>query len=408
MVDSPTSAPDKSAIRNLVMVCIGLTSVFVSQTMLLISVPLRALELGASPSLVGIILSAPYLLPLVFAIPLGGVVSRIGPQKMFFIGATGMILGPLLSLLSPTFLGLLATQVTIGLTHVVMVIAAQSVVAGLGRGRTLERYFGWYTMCLSGGQLAGPLLAGYLIDTISMNGVFVVISAVPAIGLVSSCFFVGNARSGHATPRSLLGYRAQASLLRENVGVQMSLTVTIAVLFALGAHGAFLPVYLGELTFSATLIGILVSLRALTAMLIRPVMPQIIQVLGGRARTMIASVAAVAMGLMWTGMTGSVLALAVLAIMVGLGSGISQPLSMVILAEHVHPDQRSSALGMRLMGNRGAQVLAPLLLGIIAELVGFTLTFLFTGTLLLAMLFIVVRLRPRFDQAEAANAQQHF
>jgi len=408
MDDSPNSAPDKSAIRNLVMVCIGLTSVFVSQTMLLISVPLRALELGASPSLVGVILSAPYLLPLVFAIPLGGVVSRIGPQKMFFIGAIGMMLGPLLSLLAPTFLGLLATQVTIGLTHVVMVIAAQSVVAGLGRGRTLERYFGWYTMCLSGGQLVGPLLAGYLIDTISMNGVFVVISAVPAIGLVSSCFFVGNARSGHAIPRSLLGYRAQASLLRENIGVQMSLTVTIAVLFALGAHGAFLPVYLEELTFSATLIGVLVSLRALTAMLIRPVMPQIIQALGGRARTMIASVAAVAMGLMWTGMTGSVLALAVLAIMVGLGSGISQPLSMVILAEHVHPDQRSSALGLRLMGNRGAQVLAPLLLGIIAELVGFTLTFLFTGTLLLAMLVIVVRLRPRFDQAEAANAQQHF
>lgn len=407
MEDSPSSAPDKNAIRNLIMVCIGLTSVFVSQTMLLITVPLRALELGASPSLVGIILSAPYLLPLVFAIPLGGIVSRVGPQKMFFIGATGMILGPLLSLVAPTFLGLLATQVTIGLTHVVMVIAAQSVVAGLGRGRTLERYFGWYTMCLSGGQLVGPLLAGYLIDTISMDGVFVVISTVPAIGLVSSCFFVGNARSGHTTPRSLLGYRAQASLLRENVGVQMSLAVTTAVLFALGAHAAFLPVYLEELTFSATLIGVLVSLRALAAMLIRPIMPQIIQVLGGRARTMIASVAAVAMGLMWTGMTGSVLALAVLAIMVGLGSGISQPLSMVILAEHVHPDQRSSALGMRLMGNRGAQVLAPLLLGIIAELVGFTLTFLFTGTLLLAMLVIVVRLRPRFDQAEADNARQH-
>ncbi|MGO3158973.1 MULTISPECIES: MFS transporter [unclassified Halomonas] len=407
MDDSLSSPPDKSAIRNLVMVCIGLTSVFVSQTMLLISVPLRALDLGASPSLVGIILSAPYLLPLVFAIPLGGVVSRIGPQKMFFIGATGMILGPLLSLMSPTFLGLLATQVTIGLTHVVMVIAAQSVVAGLGRGRTLERYFGWYTMCLSGGQLIGPLLAGYLIDTLSINWVFVVISAVPAIGLMSSCFFVGNARSGHATPRSLLGYRAQASLLRENVGVQMSLTVTIAVLFALGAHAAFLPVYLEELTFSATLIGVLVSTRALAAMLIRPIMPQVIQALGGRARAMIASVAAVAMGLMWTGMTGNAWSLAMLAVILGLGSGISQPLSMVILAEHVHPEQRSSALGMRLMGNRGAQVLAPLLLGIIAELIGFTLTFLFTGTLLLAMLVLVVRLRLRFDQAEAANARQY-
>ena len=59
------------------------------------------------------------------------------------------------------------------------------------------------------------------------------------------------------------------------------------------------------------------------------------------------------------------------------------------------------------MGNRGAQVLAPLLLGIIAELIGFTLTFLFTGTLLLAMLVLVVRLRLRFDQAEAANARQY-
>lgn len=120
---------------------------------------------------------------------------------------------------------------------------------------------------------------------------------------------------------------------------------------------------------------------------------------------MIASVAAVAMGLMWTGLTGNALSLAMFAVILGLGSGISQPLSMVILAEHVYPEQRSSALGMRLMGNRGAQVLAPLLLGIIAELVGFTLTFLLTGTLLLAMLVIVVRLSTRFDQAEATNAR---
>ncbi|MCE9680917.1 MFS transporter [Halomonas alkalisoli] len=407
MHDSPPrTAPDRSAIRNLVMVCIGLTSVFVAQTMLLLAVPLRALELGASPSLVGVILSAPYLLPLMFAIPLGGIVTRIGPQKVFFIGAIGMMIGPWMSLLAPTFGGLLATQITIGLAHVVMVIAAQSVVAGLGRGRALERYFGWYTMCLSGGQLIGPLLAGRMIDTLSMGWVFATIGAIPAIGLVSSCFFVGNARHGHTTPRSLLGYRAQASLLRDNIGVQMSIAVTVAVLFALGAHAAFLPVYLEELTFSATLIGVLVSLRAMSAMLIRPIMPQLIQALGGRARTMITSVAAVAMGLMWTGMTGSVVVLAILAILVGLGSGISQPLSMVILAEHVQPEQRSSALGMRLMGNRGAQVLAPLVLGVMAELVGFTLTFLLAGAALLAVLVIVVRLRPAFEQAEADNARR--
>jgi len=403
-MNDPTGvAPTPGVMRNLVMVCIGLTSVFVAQTMLLLAVPLRALELGASPSLVGVILSAPYLLPLVFAIPLGGIVTRVGAQRVFFISAIGMMIGPWISLATPTFTGLLSTQIIIGLAHVVMVIAAQSVVAGLGRGRTLERYFGWYTMCLSGGQLTGPLLAGRMIDTLTMDWVFAVIGAIPAIALVSSYYFIGNARRGHSTPSSLLGYRAQASLLKKNVGVQMSIVVTVAALFALGAHAAFLPVYLETLTFSATLIGLLVSLRALSAMVVRPFMSRIIQGLGGRSKALIACVAAVAMGMMWTGMTNNVITLAVLAVLVGLGTGISQPLSMVILAEHVQPEQRSSALGMRLMGNRGAQVVAPLLLGLLAELAGYKLTFLIAGAGLLMVTVVVVRLKPAFEMAEAKN-----
>lgn len=394
---------EHGALRTLVMLCIGMTSIFVAQTMLVLAAPLRALELGADPTLVGVILSAPYFLPLVFAIPLGGIVTRVGSQKVFIIGAIGMMLGPWLSLAIPTLSGLIATQITIGLAHVVMVIAAQSVVASLGCGQALERYFGWYTMCLSCGQLIGPLLAGRMIDTLPMSWVFATIGGIPVIGLVSSCYFIGNVHHGHATSRSMLGYRAQASLLRDNVGVQMSIVVTIAVLFALGAHASFLPVYLEELNFSATLIGVLVSLRALSAMLIRPIMPYLIQAMGGRARTMIASVAAVAVGLMWIGMTSSVAALAVLAVLVGLGSGVSQPLSMVILAEHVQPEQRASTLGMRLMANRGAQVLAPLVLGVIAEQVGFASTFLVAGTVLLIILAIVIRLCARFERAESAN-----
>lgn len=403
MDDTPGQPLIPGAIRNLVMVCIGLTSVFVAQTMLLLAVPLRAMELGASPSLIGVILSAPYLLPLVFAIPLGGIVTRMGAQRVFFVGAIGMMLGPWLSLGAPTFTGLIATQVVIGLAHVVMVIAAQSVVAGLGRGRALERYFGWYTMCLSGGQLVGPLLAGRMIDALTMDWVFAVIGTIPAIGLISSCYFTGNARCGHSTPNSLLGYRAQALLLKTNVGVQMSIAVTVAALFALGAHAAFLPVYLETLTFSATLIGVLISLRALAAMLIRPFMSQVIQGLGGRSKTLIASVGAVAMGMMWTGLTSNVVVLAMLALLVGLGTGISQPLSMVILAEHVHPEQRSSALGMRLMGNRGAQVLAPLLLGLLAEAVGFTLTFLIAGIGLFMVLLVVLKIAPAFELAETSS-----
>lgn len=402
MREPQDTKPDTEAIRNLVLVCIGLTSAFVAQTMLLLAVPLRALELGAGPSMVGLVMSAPYLLPLVFAIPLGGIVTKVGPRRITLLGALGMVAGPWLTLAIPGFPGLIATQVTIGVAHVVMVIAAQSIVASLGRGRALERYFGWYTMCLSGGQLVGPLLAGRLIDSVAMGWVFGVIGAIPVISVVTGFLFVGKARAGQAAPKAMLGYRAQATLLRDNIGVKMSIAVTVAVLFALGAHSAFLPVYLESISLSATMIGVLVSLRALCAMLIRPFMPSVIQALGGRSRTMIASVTAVAMGMMWTGTTGSVTLLALFALLVGLGSGISQPLSMVILAEHVPSEQRSSALGMRLMGNRGAQVIAPLLLGMMAEWLGFAVTFLAAGVLLLLVLLVVIRLAPAFDRAEQA------
>lgn len=93
--------------------------------------------------------------------------------------------------------------------------------------------------------------------------------AIALIGILSGFFLTGSARVGQSTEKSLLGYRAQARLLRTNPGVKISIALTVAVMFALGAHGSFLPVYLESLAVSATTIGALVSLRALCAMAIR-------------------------------------------------------------------------------------------------------------------------------------------
>jgi len=131
-----------SGLRNLVLVCLGLTLAVASQNMLLLAAPLRAINIGVSPAVIGIVLSAPYLLPMLLAIPLGDRVTRHGPQRMFAIGAIGMIVGPLVSFTVNSLSALLITQLTVGLAHVVMVISAQSAVATLGQGKKLERYFG--------------------------------------------------------------------------------------------------------------------------------------------------------------------------------------------------------------------------------------------------------------------------
>lgn len=129
-----------------------------------------------------------------------------------------------------------------------------------------------------------------------------------------------------------------------------------------------------------------------------------IEWLGGRAAAMVWSSVVVALGLMLTGLTGNVYLLGVLAVLVGVGSGISQPLSMVVLAEHVSAAQRSSALGMRLMGNRGVQFLAPLILGFLAEVMPFNLTFLLAGVFVLAFVAVIVALIPAFRRQESELA----
>ncbi|MBB5321698.1 MFS transporter [Marinobacter oulmenensis] len=387
-------------ITNMVAICFGLTSAFMVQTMLLIAVPLYALELGATPLLVGGILCVPYLLPLVLAIPLGGVITRLGGKKVIIVGAVGMMAGPWAILCLPGYGGVVLAQLIVGIAHIVMVLAAQSIISGLGHGKALERYFGWYTTCLSGGQLIGPLLAGWLIDAHSSILAFGVMGSIASIGVISGFFLTGSAKVGQPTEKSLIGYRAQARLLKTNSGVRVSIALTVAVMFALGAHGTFLPVYLESLSVSATVIGGLVSLRALFAMGVRPFMSPIIAFLGGRAPAMVWSAAIVAIGLMFTGLTGNAYVLGVLAVLVGIGSGISQPLSMVVLAEHVSAAQRSSALGMRLMGNRGVQFLAPLMLGFLAEIMPFNMTFFIAGLVVLFFAGIIIYLIPDFKKQE--------
>ncbi len=393
MPDTPETPRDEiaypEAYRDLVVVSLALSLAMLANTMLLLTVPFMALELQVSPAMIGLIVAAPYVLPLVLAIPIGGFVGRMGARNIILAGALGMSAGPLCSLFFPSLTGLLANQVIAGMSNMVLIIAAQSLVSGLGQGRVLERCFGWYTMCMSAGQLLGPLLAGYLIEHYSLHLSFATIAFIPLLSFVSALFFSSSAGYGGKSQRGNASYVAQWRLLRTNHGVQLAIIMSSVSLFIMGAHAGFMPIYLEGLAISASLIGVLLSLRALTSILVRLVMSRMIDWLGGRTRSIQIGVVVVTGALMLTGMVGDqVVLLALLTIAIGVAGGISQPLSMVILSESVSREQRSPSLATRLMGNRLAQASAPVMVGFLAELYGFPTAFALSAGILL-LLFLV-------------------
>jgi len=388
----------------MIAICTGLCAALVVQTMLLVTIPLYALSLGASPAMTGAILSLPYLLPLLLAIAIGGAVTRFGARNILILGAVGLGLSPSSVLIVPGFPGVFLAQLLSGLGHTLMVLAAQSIVASLGNGRSLEKYFGWYAMFVSVGQLVGPVLAGWLIDFRGMDLSFRVMIALSLVGLVSGFFLVGGARRAQKTAGAANLYSAQIRLLTSNSGIQLSLTVTVAVVFARGAVTNFLPVYLKNLELSATTIGALLSFRALCSAVVRPFTPLIVDLARGRPRAMILSVAGVGFGLMLTGMTSSVFLLGGLMALVGLGCGVSQPLSMIVLAENAPGARQASAFGLRLTANRSVQLLAPLVVGFLAGHTNFGVAFLFAGILVSTSLIAITRLVRKEGLAERGRS----
>lgn len=385
----------KEARKAFTCICLSLGTAFLVQTMLLVAVPLAAIELGATPLLLGLIVSAPYVLPLLLALPFGSLVARLGSPRTLQMGAVSMITGTGLLVLVPGFWGLITGQMVIGLAQLMMIISAQTAITYLGQGTALEKYFGWYTTYLSIGQMLGPLLAGWIVDHRGgPSAAFDTAFIASFVALVS--LLISNRRTSSSDQQGggfFTSVVQQWQLLKTSQGVKLSLIISLAAMLALGAHGSYFPVYLESLALSGTTIGLLVSLRALASMAIRPFTSTIVGLLRGRYATMSLTLVFMALGLMLVGVTGNVYWLCLFSILVGLGAGLSQPLSMVVIAESVPERQRAHALAVRLMANRAMQFAAPLLLGIITQLGGFTLAYFACGVLLLLHWLLFQRLR---------------
>lgn len=82
-------------------------------------------------------------------------------------------------------------------------------------------------------------------------------AGIALLGGLAGLALTGDATVGISVTGKQTGFRAQASLMRRNTGVQVSIAITVAGMFALGVYGSYLPVYLDSLEMSAVMISLL-------------------------------------------------------------------------------------------------------------------------------------------------------
>lgn len=375
-----------------------LAGVVLTQAALYLARPVtsyRALALGADARAVGLITAAFALVPLVVAVPLGRASDRWRPGWLLTGGiALGALACALLGL-AGSLPGLALASAVLGLGHLALTLAGQSLIARQSGDARHDRDFGLYAAAASAGQLVGPAVAGIVLggagrslEDATTTG-FLVAAGLMALAVPTSLGTDRLGRAGRPRDRSE-GRPLRAGELIGARGVPAGMFASLAILATVDVLTAYLPVLGTQRGIPPAVVGGLLSLRAAASILSRVLIPWMVGRLG-RVRLLAASAAGSALLTAALPLAGGTAGLAVLLAAAGFLLGIGQPLTMSMVVQAVPEGTRGTALAIRLTGNRFGQVATPAAAGLVAGAAGVSAAFFLLGGLLGLAAVAVVR-----------------
>ncbi|MFF8320198.1 MFS transporter [Streptomyces bobili] len=365
------------------------------------AVSYRALALGADERAVGVIAGVYALLPLFAAVPLGRRTDHGRCAPLLPFGVVLISGGCALSGVAGSLWSMALWSGVMGLGHLCFVIGAQSLVARQSAPHEQDRNFGHFTIGASLGQLVGPIAAGSLIDGSDMAGssaLALVVAGAGAAVAFTSLWRVEH-RDTSTKSRTAHGDRVPVVRILRARGVPAGILVSLSVLSATDILTAYLPVVGEHRGIPPSVIGLLLSLRAAATIACRLVLTPLLRLLG---RTALLTVTCLLAALLCAGIAVPVpvWALAVMLAALGFCLGVGQPLSMTTVVQAAPEGARSTALALRLTGNRLGQVAAPAAAGLIAGIAGVAAPFVMLGGLLLLSSGVALRSPERAERAE--------
>jgi len=371
----------------------------------------RALALGATPFEIGLLPAAFAALSLLVAVPAGRWIDRIGEAPFLVLGTALMAVSLAAMVWVDTIPLLVATQAVLGLGHIINIIAAQTMIANRTRRERRDARYGYYAVAASLGQLIGPIAAGMIAGSVAAGSggpvgesatlVFAAAAIAGVAGLlVALSLFAGVPRRSATAPEPTeYGYLRSASEILRIPTMIPAIAVSVGVILSIDLLVAYLPVYGEERGLPVELVGALLSVRAAASMASRLAMAALIERIG-RARLLYGSAALAGVTLAVVPLVDEGWILAALMLLIGLGLGFGQPMTISWVASRAPRSLRATALGIRLTGNRIGQLTIPALVGLAAGLFGVATVFWSMAAVLLGSALVVGR--TPFEASEAS------
>jgi MFS family permease len=341
-----------------------------AEGLLIAILPLYAASFGVGFGLVGLASSAAAIGTLLTDVPAGAVIGRVGLRPTMIAGSALVTVGTLGLVWSDQFPGLVLLRFLAGIGTALWALSRHAyiaeAIAPAQRGQALSVFGGINRL----GVFGGPAIGGVLADQAGIHAAFGLSAALAGMALAMSAILIKPITRVATTLRASHRWRLVRAGVRTNAR-DLAAAATAQTLGQMIRAGRFLiiPLWGAQLGLDAAQIGGIVTAGAIldVSMFIPAGM---LMDRFGRKVAAVPSFALIALGIGLIPFTYDFVTLLLVAMLIGLGNGLSSGLMMTLGADLAPPGATGEFLGIwRLIGDVGA-VAGPLLVGAVAAAVG--------------------------------------
>ncbi|MEI7445292.1 MAG: MFS transporter, partial [Burkholderiales bacterium] len=333
-----------------------------------VSLTLSALHLHAPTFQVGMVLSFFSLLPMLLAIPGGRWIDRIGARGPMIVGTGIIVVGVLLPFVWLSMATLTATAILVGLGFLPFHLGIQKLVSELGTPDDRRHNLSLMAIGFSVSAFLGPTSAGFLIDGLGHRFAFGMLALLPVAAFAWLRRIRERLPDGRLAPPAASASMRIGDLLATPELRRLYIVVAL-ISSAWDVHQFLVPLYGARIGLSASGIGLILGAFAVATMVVRMVVPLFLKDVSEWTAILYAMAVAGVVYALYPSFS-SLEALLALSFVLGLGLGVSQPMTLSIMARSAPPGRLGEATGLRLMLVNGTQTVLPSAFGALGGLIG--------------------------------------
>ena len=357
-------------------------------------IPLFAQELGAREFLVGVISSVTSITFVFTSIPSGALSDMLGSRTLFRWTYVLGIAGALLYAVTPTASLLVIPQLFYAFSNTFFWPAWAAHLVSLVPGPQQARMMG-YSSGVSGlGAILGPLVGGYLVDRAGFRAMFVLYALFSIAGfyLASALPAKQQQQSGGllAALKRLGPSVGEGARLLQREPVMTAFWTTFFGFLSMNMADTFAPLYLKEIGYGISAIGLVMTARNITLTVARFALGPITRLVGVRPLLIgcvLLSAGASALMPLVGGLKMGLPAMLLLSAVMGLGPGVVPPINKALIAGGTGQSERATGMGVSEVAGSGGRFVSSIAFGGMAQGFG-NATAIIAGNLLAVVVYL--------------------